>query len=162
MEATRTVTTVTALPVGVAAAGTLTQDTQVPTVLHGTGTDLYEALKKARIFLFFPSTSPPQLLEVADFAAVNDPVLPQSADWVKVKTAPAVAISGESFQVVSATLKSFRVEAIGAGKFDNVAMAVGQIIDAPISYSNGSGPIIPKAAHWVDGTSGALAITEQF
>ena len=162
MEATRNVTGKTTIPAGTAATGTLTQDAQVKEVLTGTGTDFYTELdNKPNLWLWFPSLN--LLLEVEDFAAKTDPVLPQQDDWVRVKNAPALGtIAGVAFEVVSATLKSYRVRAIGAGSLDGVTLTAGQIVDAPISYNSGEGPIIPKSAHWADGTSGALMITEEF
>lgn len=162
MEATRNVTGKTTLPAGVAGTGTLTQDSQVKEVLKGTGTNFYTELgNKPKLWLWFPTLN--LLLEVDEFAAKDDPFLPQAADWVRVKNAPALGtIAGVAFQVVSATLKSYRVRAIGAGSLDGVTLTAGQIVDAPISYANGEGPIITKSAHWADGSAGALMITEEF
>jgi hypothetical protein len=166
MSDCRDVTGVATIPAGVNGTGTLTQDTEVPTILTGTGTDFYTELNKPRPYLFFPNTSPPQLLKVIDFNASGDPVLRAAADWVKVKTAPGVAIAGEAFQIISATLKRFSVLNKGGANAANgydgvVSIVVGETIDSPVVYENGSGDIIPKDAHWVDGTGTTLEINEQ-
>ncbi len=158
----RDVTGVSTIPEGVAGTGTLAQDAQVPEVLIGTGTDFYTELRKPRIFLFFPNTSPPQMLQVADYAAKNDPILPQEADWVKVAVAPAVAIAGESFVIISATLREFGVLNKGGadGTFDEVSIIQGETIKSQIAYTSGNGVVIPKDAHWVDGSGTVLEIYE--
>lgn len=154
MEDTREVTGITAIPAGVGATGTLSQDANVPNVLLGTGTLFSTEIGQIpRPFLFFPNTTPPQMLEVQTY---------NGDEWVKVKNTPGVAISGESFEIVDANLASFSVTNKGVlpGKYDNISLPAKAVFEEPVIYKSGNSCIIPKDAHWVDGTGTTLFISE--
>lgn len=153
-EKERIITGLATIPDGTAGTGTLSQDTNVPTVLIGTGTKFETEIgERPRPFLFFPNTSPPQLLEVDSY---------NGDEWIKVTEAPGVSISGQSFTIVQGLLSSFSVlnKGAGNGKYDNNSIIPGQTIFEETKYKTGNSGIVPKDAHWVDGTGTTLEVSE--
>lgn len=169
---------ISAIPAGVAATGTLTQDAVVPGVLKGTGTIFRTEFEKARIFLFFPNLTPPLLLKVKDFNAAdygsNPNGLPptiQGEDVVWVEDAPALGtIVGESFEIVSATLRVIGLLNKGAGDAQldgavggatGTTLPQGQTEAFQLVSQTQTGPNEPKDAHWLDATGTIVEIYEQ-
>ena len=175
-ERTRDVDGISVIPLGVDATGTLTQDTEVPTVFVGTGTDFKNEINVPRPFLWFPNTTPPQLLKVVDFTVKDkayDPSNPNATagqDIAYVETPPAVSVDGEDFQIVSATLREIGLQNKGDSdaQFDGViggstgtTLPVGQSEKFSLVSQTQSSKNEPKDAHWVDATGTLVEIYEQ-
>jgi len=163
---------ISAIPAGVAATGTLTQDAEVAGVFVGNGTDFRTEFAKPKLWLFFPDLTPPLLLKVRDFRPADksgDTVVGQ--DVVFVHNPPALGtISGESFQIVSATLRELGVLNKGDAdaQFDGAiggstgtTLPVGQVEQFRITSQTQSSPNDTKDAHWVDATGTLVEIYEQ-
>ena len=120
-ELVRNVTGIDTIPTkGDAATGTLTQNAVEPLAFNGTGTELVTEMGQNTFlnWLFFPDTSPPQLLKVVGI---------EGDEFVRVLTAPTVAITDETFHIVTAKNISFSVfvEGNAAGTYDGVSVPTG-------------------------------------
>ena len=126
----------------------------MPNVLIGTGTKFTEEIGQIpNPYPFFPNTSPPQMLAVKAY---------NGDEWVSVRSIPTVAISGESFEIVNANLASFGIANKGAvnGSYDGLPIKPNSVFNEPVRYKTGNSQVVPKDAHWVDGTGTTLEISE--
>lgn len=151
---------VTTIPQGIAGIGSLTGNAVDDKVFNGAGTQLDVQIGiEPKVWLFFPNTTPPQLLEVHSF---------NGSSWIKTKKAPDVAITGQTFVLVFANLKKWGFLNTGEGNAylngnsgNGVPVVPGQTEDCPPTTFTASAGYDFKDVVYVDATDTTVEIFEQ-